>query len=95
MMDTIKEELTQHLLEGLKTDKVSKHKDLKKYIGTNYDFTGLSVPQQRAIFKKGFSFNELSARRQLEIWNHIWQTSNHYEMMTFAQMFVSRHSRNS
>lgn len=83
----------QQLLMGMKTDKPSKFKDLKKYIGTTHDFIGLSVPQQRTVFKQGFSFDTLSTQQQLEIWDNIWKTSRHYEMMNFAQMFVSKHSK--
>ncbi len=89
-MEPIQKEITELLLLSAKTEKPAKYKDLKKYIGTNYDFTGLSVPTQRAIFKKGFSFSGLLAAKQLEIWDMLWKTSNQYEIMTFALMFVSR-----
>jgi len=92
-MELIREEIMQQLLQGMKTDKPSKLKDLKKYIGTAYDFIGLSVPQQRAIFKQGFSFDKLTDTQQLEIWDNIWKTSEHYEMMNFAQMFASKHTK--
>ncbi len=92
-MELIKEEIMQQLLKGMKTDKPSKFKDLKKYIGTTYDFIGLSVPQQRIVFKQGFSFDKLSNEEQLDIWDNIWKTSKHYEMMNLAQMFISKHSK--
>jgi hypothetical protein len=43
--------LVKKLKEGLASDKKSQFKDLKKYIGTQYDFIGLSVPKQREVFK--------------------------------------------
>lgn len=91
MMEPIQKEITELLLESTKTEKPAKYKDLKKYIGTNYDFAGLSVPTQRAIFKNGFSFSALPLAKQLEIWDELWKTSNHYDIMTFALMFVNRH----
>jgi 3-methyladenine DNA glycosylase AlkD len=90
-MEQMREEIMQQLLKAIQTEKPSKQKDLKKYIGTQYDFTGLSVPTQRSIFKAGFSFNQLPIEQQLTIWAHLWKTSGHYEIMNFALSFVSRH----
>jgi len=84
-------EVLQHLHEGLKTDKPSKFKDLKKYIGTNYEHIGLSVPKQRLIFKTGFSFSHMSLKEQLDVWNDIWMNSNHYELMNIALLFAGKH----
>ncbi|EHQ30284.1 DNA alkylation repair protein [Mucilaginibacter paludis] len=92
-MDPIKEELLQLLVKAAKTNKPSKFKDLKKYIGTNYDLIGLSVPGQRLLFKKGFSFSRLPVDKQLEIWDQLWTTSRQYEIMNFALMFVSQNER--
>lgn len=90
-MELIQKEITELLLQGLKTDKPAKYKDLKKYIGTNYDFTGLSVPAQRLIFKTGFSFSGLSLTEQLEVWDRLWKASNQYEILAFALMFADKH----
>ncbi|MDB5008950.1 MAG: alkylation repair enzyme [Mucilaginibacter sp.] len=90
-MEPIQAEITQQLLQGFETDKPAKFKDLKKYIGTQYDFVGLSVPAQRAIFKAGFGFNERSLEQQLNTWDRLWKTSRQYEIMNFALMFVSKH----
>jgi 3-methyladenine DNA glycosylase AlkD len=89
-MEPIQKEIIALLLEGVKTDKPAKYKDLKKYIGTNYDFAGLSVPAQRLIYKTGFSFSNLPFDEQIEVWDKLWKTSNQYEIMTFALMFASR-----
>ena len=90
-MESREKEITELLLLSAKTEKPAKYKDLKKYIGTNYDFTGLSVPTQRALFKKGFSFSGLPLAKQLEIWDRLWKTSSQYDIMTFALMFVNKH----
>ncbi len=71
------------------SDKKSKFKDLKKYIGTDLNFIGLSTPKQREIFKVNYDFNTLSLKHQLEIWDEIWQHSKLYEAMTQALYFIS------
>jgi 3-methyladenine DNA glycosylase AlkD len=82
--------IVKKLRAGLASDKKSGFKDLKKYIGTQYDFVGLSVPKQREVFKAAYDFNVLSLEQQLEIWNEIWLHSKLYEAMTQALFFVSQ-----
>ena len=83
--------LVKKLKEGLASDKKSQFKDLKKYIGTQYDFIGLSTPKQREIYKAAYGFNTLAPTEQLIIWNEIWQHSNLFEVMTQALFFASQH----
>ena len=83
--------LIKKLKEGLASDKKSQFKDLKKYIGTNYDFVGLSVPKQREVFKNRYALGNYTLLEQLTIWDEIWQHSNLYEAMTQALFFVSQH----
>lgn len=72
------------------SDKKSGFKDLKKYIGTQYDFIGLSVPKQREVFKIG-TLNVYYLPEQLTIWDEIWQHSTLYEAMTQALFFAEQH----
>ena len=90
-MELIQEEIIKALLNAAQNDRPSKFKDLKKYIGTQYDFIGLSAPGHQAVFKTGFSFTNLPPGEQLKIWEDLWKTSRHYEIMNFALMFVSKH----
>ena len=60
---------------------------LKKYIGTQYNMKGLSIPGVRSISKTGFSFSKLKPEEQIEIWNEIWQKSNLHEALTLAILF--------
>ena len=82
--------IVKKLQAGLTSDKKSLFKDLKKYIGTEYDFIGLSVPKQREVFEANYDFKTLTLEQQLEIWNEIWLYSNLYEAMTQAIFFVSK-----
>jgi 3-methyladenine DNA glycosylase AlkD len=60
---------------------------LKKYIGTQYDIKGLSIPAVRSIYKTGFSFSKLNIEDQIEIWDYIWQNSNLHEALSLAIFF--------
>jgi 3-methyladenine DNA glycosylase AlkD len=82
--------IVKNLQAGLASDKKSGFKDLKKYIGTQYDFIGLSTPKQREVFKVVYDFNTLTLNQQLEIWNEIWLHSSLFEAMTQALFFVSQ-----
>jgi len=83
--------IIRNLEAGLSTDKKSKFKDLKKYIGTQYDFIGLSVPTQRLVFQKGHAFSHLPLSDQLQIWNSVWLRSNSYEALSQCLIFTWKH----
>jgi 3-methyladenine DNA glycosylase AlkD len=83
--------IIKNLQAGLSTDKKTKFKDLKKYIGTQYDFIGLSSPRQRLVFQTGHDFGHLSLSEQLNIWNSIWLHSNSFEALSQCLYFVSKH----
>lgn len=89
-MEVIRLEILEKLNQAALSAPPSKFKDLKKYIGTETNFIGLSVPVQHALFKQGFSISHMVVDEQLVVWDKLWQTSGHYEVMNFAQMFVSR-----
>ena len=83
--------ILKKLQSGLANDKKSKFADLKKYIGTSYDFIGLSVPTQRKLFKSKPDFTHLGLSEQLTVWNEIWLHTQVYEVMTQALFFVEAH----
>lgn len=64
---------------------------LKKYIGTQYDILGLSIPYIRSLSKKGFTFSTLEPEDQIEVWNEIWLISNSHEALTLAILFWEKH----
>jgi len=84
-------EITSVLRAGAEGDKKAKYADLKKYIGTNYDFIGLSSPRQRALFKTGYSFSHLPVNEQLKIWDGLWQQSDLYEVLSQCLYFVEKY----
>jgi 3-methyladenine DNA glycosylase AlkD len=91
MLLTYHREITDKLRAAKAGDKPALYPDLQKYIGTRYDFVGLSVPRQRRVFKAGFSHNTLSLAEQLEIWDGLWRYSHLYEMLSQALLFTSHH----
>jgi 3-methyladenine DNA glycosylase AlkD len=81
----------ESILQSSKDEKPSGIANLKKYIGTDLDFIGLSVPLQRKIYKAGYSFSYLPIDEQFEIWNYIWHNSNLYDALNQALFFVSKY----
>jgi len=84
------QEVEDKLRLAKRSDKESKFKDLKKYIGTSYEVIGLSVPKQRDAFKQGYSFTTSSSEAQLDIWEHLWQMSPVYEVMSQSLLFIGK-----
>jgi len=85
------DEIVTALKAALATDKVSGFKDPKKYIGTEYDFIGLSVPALRQVFKNGFSFDSSPVEKQFKLWEKVWLQSELYEAMTLSLFFCDKH----
>jgi 3-methyladenine DNA glycosylase AlkD len=83
-------EVIDHLKAAALTDKTTKIKDLKKYIGTAYDFIGLSVPAQRQVSKDGFSFTGSEVNDQFAIWNNIYQHAAIYEGLSQPFYFLNK-----
>lgn len=90
-MDKYLTEVEKNINAAPKQDRTNNLVFLKKYIGTQYDFLGLKVPAQRAIYKKGYSFSHLKPEEQIEIWDSIWQQSNCHDVMTQAIFFWEKH----
>lgn len=66
---------------------------VKRYMNSELDFLGLTVPQQRTVHQKGFSFTGLKPEAVLDVWDAIWQRSNCYEVMSQA-LFYYENPRN-
>ena len=86
-------EIEKALKAEFASDKKAKYKDLKKYIGTQYDFIGLSVPTQRKVFKNGCSIEAFPFDEQLKIWDAIWKESNLFEVLSQCLYFIKKHVR--
>jgi 3-methyladenine DNA glycosylase AlkD len=82
------------LLESSKTEIPTKFKSLQDYIGTKYNMLGISSATMRQLSKQGFGFSELPLDIRLQIWNEIWQTSQSYEVLSQAELFVEYHIKN-
>ena len=51
---------------------------------------GLTVPQQRAILKTGYSFSRLPFEEQLLLWDHVWHHARTHEAKMQAGLFVEK-----
>lgn len=81
----------QALVEASKTETPAKFKSLQDYIGTKYNMLGISSATMRQLSKQGFGFSALPLDIRLQIWDEIWQTSNSYEVLSQAELFVEYH----
>jgi len=68
---------------------------LKKYIGTEYDIKGLSIPGVRSVFKTSFSFSQYPLPEQIKIWSEIWHHSNLHETLSLAIFFWEKNIGNT
>ena len=84
------DEILSRLSAAKGTDKPILFKDLKGYIGTSYDFIGLSVPAMRKVFKTGYSFTGSVKPKELLIWDDLWKNSQVFEVMSQALSFLTR-----
>jgi len=60
------------------------------FMKTRMPLLGLTVPQQRACLKKGYSFSALDPRDQLPIWDHIWNHARTHEARMQAGFFIEK-----
>lgn len=51
----------------------AKRDERAHFMKTKMPMLGLTVPQQRAVFKQGFSFSGEALDRQLPIWDRVWR----------------------
>ena len=55
---------------------------LKKYFSTNYKVYGLRTPEQRKLFKQGFSCSNKSFNDQLIFWDSVWRNASVVEIFS-------------
>lgn len=59
----------------------------QRYHGAVLPHLGLTLPQQRACFRQGYSFSDRAARDQLVIWDRVWRTGCSHETRSQALFF--------
>lgn len=59
----------------------------QRYHGAVLPHLGLTLPQQRACFRTGYSFAGRAARDQLVIWDRVWRQGRHHETRGQALLF--------
>lgn len=63
----------------------------KKYVGTEYEFLGLSLPQESLVFKRGFkNFKSESFYESVALWKAVWIESRYYHVMSLALAALSK-----
>ena len=69
------------------------YKQLETYFGTKLTILGLSMGDQRALFKERFSFSGLSLEEQLKIYDAVWQQATIYELRFQAVFFITKYCK--
>jgi 3-methyladenine DNA glycosylase AlkD len=59
----------------------------KRYMNTELDVLGLTVPQQRLVAKQSFSFVRGTERDILRVWDHVWRETNVCEIRSQALLY--------
>jgi 3-methyladenine DNA glycosylase AlkD len=87
------EEVEQILKKYSPKQKQQSYFEPVSYMGTGFFMLGLTVPQQREIFKKGYSFSSLPPDEQFIIWDKIWNDSQIFEVLTQAMFFPEKNAK--
>lgn len=59
-----------------------------KFMRVKMPLHGLSVPKQRAEFKKGYAFSKEPLEAQLPIWDHIWKNAKTHEAKMQGALYL-------
>ena len=86
------QEVEKTLQKAVPRGKKASYFDPETYMNTSTLMLGLTVPQQREVFKKGYSFSTLSMEDQLKIWNQVWQQATTFEVLTQAVFFPEKYA---
>lgn len=84
------QEVFQKLQPLSETDRVLRAQDDKK---SKLKFLAIRVPVLRKLSKEGFSFESLAPEEVLAIWDFIWKSSEHYEVMSMPLMYYSNQGK--
>lgn len=68
----------------------AKRDERRDHMKATMPMMGLTVPQQRAVAKSGYSFSGCGFEEQFPIWNHVWFNASTHEAKMQAVYFVGR-----
>ena len=67
----------------------SKARERQKFMKAAMPMHGLTVPVQRKVLKRGYSFSDLGPTEQFPIWDHIWFNARSHEAKMQAIFFLN------
>lgn len=73
--------------------KAFQYKQLEKYFGTRLQILGLSMPDQRALFKERWSFSDIAPVDKLKIYDAVWKRASIYEMRFQSVFFIVENAK--
>lgn len=69
------------------------YKELEKYFGTQLQILGLSMGDQRVLYKESYSFSDLSLEEKLKIYDAVWKQSTIYELRFQSVFFIVKNAK--
>lgn len=66
---------------------------IRNYMKSELSFFGLTVPVQRDVMRAGYSFLEKEDEEVLEIWDHVWSSSDNFEVMAQPLLYYGHKAR--
>lgn len=67
----------------------AKRDERAHFMKTKMPMLGLTVPQQRAVFKSGFSFSGEALGTQLPIWDQVWREATLHEAKMMPVFYIN------
>lgn len=81
-------EVERALKRAARSVRASKAAERARYMRPALPMLGLTVPQQRDVFKRGFSFSAHSPDEQYPLWDYIWRNARTHEGKMQPVFFV-------
>lgn len=82
------DEVERKLKAAAKTVVSAKTAERRRITRPTLPMLGLTVPEQRAVFREGYRFSSLSPRGQYPVWDFIWRHARSHEGKMQATLFL-------
>jgi len=85
------QEVTRTLKQAAAGIDPEKARERAFFMKTAMPLLGLTVPQQRKLVRKGYSFSKSPFQEQFPIWDHVWKTADIHEVKMQAGFYLDGH----
>lgn len=85
------QEITRTLKQAAAGIDPEKARERAFFMKTAMPLLGLTVPQQRKLIRKGYSFSKTPFKEQFPIWDHVWKEAGIHEVKMQAGFYLDGH----